>query len=293
MKDGFVIDRIRRDSQYDMPDRHIHSEYELYYLLEGSRYYFIENKKYLIKKGSLVLINRHQLHKTTATDIPFHDRILTEINNGLFSQQVEKIIGVPLDSFFSTHYGVWELDENESQYVENILLSIIDELRKKGKHHNMMAIMKFSELLIFIDRFDRRKAGNFETDLKYTKINEISTYIYGHSSEDISLATLAKQFYINKSYLSRIFKEVTGFTVNEYINTNRILNAQKLLSERSDLNITLIAYSVGYKSITYFERMFMRYTETTPMKYRKKVQLTHQKLRDRRKEEFTYDAEYQ
>ena len=152
-----------------------------------------------------------------------------------------------------------------------------------------MSVMKFAELLIFIDRFDRRKVASFETDLKYTKINEISTYIYGHSHEDITLATLAKQFYINKSYLSRIFKEVTGFTVNEYINTNRILNAQKLLSEHSDLNITQIAYTVGYKSITDFERMFMRYTETTPMKYRKKVQLSHKKLRDRRKEEFLYD----
>jgi AraC-like DNA-binding protein len=291
MKDGFVIDRVRRDSQFDMPDRHIHSEYELYFLLEGSRYYFIENKKYLIKKGSLVLINRHQLHKTTATDLPFHDRILTEINDGVFSEQVERIIGYPLDTFFATHYGVWELNEQESKYVEDILFSIINELREKDKHHNIMSIMRFAELLIFIDRFDRRKAADFETDMKYTKINEISTYIYSHSSEDISLATLAKQFYINKSYLSRIFKEVTGFTVNEYINTNRILNAQKLLSERSDLNITLIAYSVGYNSITYFERMFMRYTETTPMKYRKKVELMHQKLRDRRKEEFTYEAE--
>lgn len=47
-------------------------------------------------------------------------------------------------------------------------------------------------------------------------------YIVEHCTERISLEDLAGRFYINKFYLSRIFKEVTSFTINDYLNVNRI-----------------------------------------------------------------------
>ena len=40
--DGISIDRIRRDAAFSMPRKHLHNEYEIYYLLEGERYYFID-----------------------------------------------------------------------------------------------------------------------------------------------------------------------------------------------------------------------------------------------------------
>ena len=45
--DGFHIDRVVRDYNYSMDIRHIHEEYEIYYLLEGERYYFINQQTYL------------------------------------------------------------------------------------------------------------------------------------------------------------------------------------------------------------------------------------------------------
>ena len=58
---------------------------------------------------------------------------------------------------------------------------------------------------------------------------------------------------MSKSYLSRVFKECTGYTVNEYINVNRIQQARKLLAE-TPLPVSDIASSLGYESVTYFER---------------------------------------
>lgn len=46
--DGFHIDRVVRDYNYSMDIRHIHEEYEIYYLLEGERYYFINQQTYLV-----------------------------------------------------------------------------------------------------------------------------------------------------------------------------------------------------------------------------------------------------
>ena len=58
--DGFHIDRVVRDYNYSMDIRHIHEEYEIYYLLEGERYYFINQQTYLVTPGTLVYIDTHQ-----------------------------------------------------------------------------------------------------------------------------------------------------------------------------------------------------------------------------------------
>ena len=61
--DGISIDRIRRDAAFSMPRKHLHNEYEIYYLLEGERYYFIDRRTCHVTGGSLVFIDRNQILK--------------------------------------------------------------------------------------------------------------------------------------------------------------------------------------------------------------------------------------
>ena len=100
----------------------------------------------------------------------------------------------------------------------------------------------------------------------------MASYIIDHYDDRLSLEMIADHFYVNKCYLSRIFKEVSGFTVNEYINMIRIRRARELLSG-SSMSITEVSESVGYENITYFERVFNQYTQTSPSRYRKQYWL--------------------
>ena len=52
----FFIDRVDRDTGYEMASFHIHHKYEIYYEIEGSRRYFIEDAAYIVNAGSVVLI---------------------------------------------------------------------------------------------------------------------------------------------------------------------------------------------------------------------------------------------
>ena len=75
--DGFHIDRVVRDYNYSMDIRLIHEEYEIYYLLEGERYYFINQQTYLVTPGTLVFIDKEQIHRTgMASAGPHPDRIV-------------------------------------------------------------------------------------------------------------------------------------------------------------------------------------------------------------------------
>lgn len=271
---GLTIDRIVRNYDFDMPHKHVHEEYEIYYLVDGERYYLIENQIYHVKKGTLVFIDRNQIHKTGQYGDSHHERIAIELKEEPFSSFLASTGELVLSDFFRRNQGVLELCPKNQEYVFSLLNGIAAEIHTKDPGYRMMAMTKLARLLFFAQRFwdnNRLNAGttSISTTATHQKVSEVASYITDHYDEACSLDDVARHFYISKSYLSRIFKEITGYTVNEYINVNRILQAQKLLIE-SDMNITEIAACLGYESITYFEKIFRKYTETSPLKYRKR-----------------------
>lgn len=286
MAAGLVIDRVIRDYEFTMPTKHFHNEYEIYYLLEGERYYFIEKETYYVKKGSLVFVNHNQIHKTGFVGKSFHDRILIELKEEPFASFFAMANTLSLSQFFSGYYGVVELNEKDQKKVECLLFGIAKEIQAKSIGYEFMVQQKLAEILLLALRIKQESGhvakGSTATTAKHLKVHEVADFIIKNSKDCSSLDALAKRFFVSKCYLSRIFKEVTGFTVNEYINIHRIQKAQDLLTN-STYNITEISELLGYESITYFEKVFKKYTETTPLKYRKKHTVSNLK-RDRKAE---------
>ena len=245
----------------------------LYYLLSGERYYFIEKQIYYVKKGSLVFIDRNQIHKTVGANTNYHDRILMLISEDEIEPLFRLSNNIDIVSFFSKNFGIIELNEAGQKHVESILFSIICEMKMKHTSYEFLIKTKLVELMIYAIRCKNGENSTLKVEPvkteKYRKISEIAEYITENYQLDISLSDISRDFFISKCYLSRIFKEVTGFTVNEYINIIRVKQAQELL-ENSAYNITEIAELVGYDSITYFEKIFKKYLELSPLKYRKR-----------------------
>lgn len=270
---GIVMERIERDSNFSMMSKHIHNEYEIYYLVSGDRYYFIEKQTYYVKKGSLVLIDRNQIHKTVMANTSYHDRILMMISEEALAAIFKLYDSIDIRSFFANSSGVIDLNEAGQNYVENILAAITTELREKHTSFEFAVKAKLADLIVFAYRCKTGENAAMQAEIihseKYRKINEIAEYITRDYQYNISLADIAQKFFISKSYLSKIYKEVTGFTVNEYINVVRIKKAQQLL-ENTEYSITQIAELIGYDSITYFEKVFKKYIELSPLQYRKK-----------------------
>lgn len=271
---GITVERIERDYSFNMVSKHFHNEYEIYYLLSGERYYFIEKHIHYVKKGSLVFIDRNQIHKTVGANSDYHDRILMLISAEEIMDLFALCNNYDVSSFFSKYAGIIELSEAGQKHVEGILLSIIREMKRKHSNYEFVVKMKLVELMVYAIRCKSGESTTLKAmpvmSEKYKKISEVAEYINDNYQANISLNDVAEDFYMSKSYLSRIFKENTGFTVNEYINITRIKKAQELL-EQSEYNVTEISEMVGYESITYFEKVFKKYLETSPLKYRKKL----------------------
>jgi two-component system response regulator YesN len=102
-------------------------------------------------------------------------------------------------------------------------------------------------------------------------VQEVTDYVYEHFSEtDITLSQVAKKYYLNLSYLSRIFKQEAGLNFVEFLTKVRMEKAFKLLQE-TDLKVYQIAERVGINDAHYFSICFKKYTGMSINAYRKKV----------------------
>lgn len=98
-------------------------------------------------------------------------------------------------------------------------------------------------------------------------INQVCEYVLLNVDSQISLGVVADNMFMNKTYISELFKQKTGIGFVEYLKTVKMIRAKRLLKDGS-LKIYEIAERLGYKDIEYFSRQFKKYCKVTPGEYR-------------------------
>lgn len=98
----------------------------------------------------------------------------------------------------------------------------------------------------------------------HPRVPEVLTFLSKHFKEPISIQEVADRLAIDRSYLSRIFKESMGVSIKEFLNRLRICYAADLL-HTTDTLIEDIGYECGFNSHDVFVRCFKRVYHTTPM----------------------------
>jgi two-component system, response regulator YesN len=88
-----------------------------------------------------------------------------------------------------------------------------------------------------------------------------------YAENGLTVAEIAKEVYLTDTYVSLLFKQETGQTVNEYLTQIRIEKAKLLLQDPRN-KFYDICYAVGYADPSYFSKLFKRITGQTPSAYR-------------------------
>ena len=87
------------------------------------------------------------------------------------------------------------------------------------------------------------------------------------SDENFGIAELCKILKISRAQLHRKLKKLTGQSTSHYIRSLRLDIAKGLL-EKTQLNVSEIAFSVGFSNVTYFSRVFKNEFGFTPKEVR-------------------------
>lgn len=99
-------------------------------------------------------------------------------------------------------------------------------------------------------------------------IRTLKKYIDEHLDHELSRKELANSVFLSESYISHIWRSVTGSSLKDYITTMKIEQAKKMLRE-TGYSISQIALMLGYTHFAYFSSTFKKKTGFTPAEYRK------------------------
>jgi two-component system, response regulator YesN len=98
----------------------------------------------------------------------------------------------------------------------------------------------------------------FHDNMKHKQaVDFMIRYIHDNYASELTIEELARQVYISKSYLNKIFKKYTSVTFNTYVTQVRMDRAYKLLMERKHL-VYEVSEMVGYTNIPYFTSLFKK-----------------------------------
>ena len=261
MARDFSITRVKKTKPWSMQKYHYHDLIELYYLFSGARYYFIENESYYINEGDLVTVAPYDIHATAAAAKGDYDRVCIMFRKEFLDGVSEEVFG-KVFSFLDTGSRVVEFSLKERAEIELLIEGLLTE--------SDSALIKSSllRLLLLLGKKEEKKTGAASgLSERALLVSRVSAAISSRFQERLSLSSLAKEFFVSESYLSRSFSRTTGIPLVEYVNAVRVKEAQRLLLSTAR-SVADIAEAVGYSSTTHFDRVFRRYTRRRPLEFR-------------------------
>lgn len=152
----------------------------------------------------------------------------------------------------------------------NILNSFWDNIESERQKKNNIY---FSDILSFLFKSGKKEDDDIETEHIGVKEDsnwrcaDIEEYIRDNFVDfSLNVNKILSVFNVSSSWLSKNFRNSTGFTVLEYINYCRLEKSKELLA--TNMTISQVAYMSGFSSDVIFYRMFKKHEKMTPSRYR-------------------------
>lgn len=248
---------------------HYHkSEYEIYYLVTGEKHFYVGDKIYQLRSGDVMFIPPLTVHRSVCpADGILSNRVVCLFNQDFIAPAMEFADSDTISRFMEGGPQKISLSTVGRSRFEILLRSLNEEISHEEGDYLCMCRMYVLQLCIYLLRFGISDVSYEKKSRSEVNMELVRSYIDSNFNKELSLHSLASRFYMNSSALSRSFKNATGQTVVGYINQKRIEKAKELLEERN-CSIGLMADKLGFRTTTYFERMFKQTTGMTPTQYK-------------------------
>lgn len=260
-----------------------HSTYEIYFFEEGQCNYTIQNRIYNLEPGDIILLDGLTLHKSHTTSPDTYKRSIIHFNKA-WVEDILPMLGIPnlLEPFQKLNNCILRTKFDSSgqfisekiKWIARQLETIEQEFKNTAKINLLLETelkLEFLQLLLHIYKLS--KCEDLRIMQKRTEkkrhVDNITAWINRHYAEKVTLERIAKELNLNKYYVSHVFKEVTGYTVMQYLMERRLMQVKFLLEMRPEQSLEEIFTSTGFDSGAHFSRFFKEKMGMTPTNYRK------------------------
>ena len=232
-------------------DPAVRNFYLIHYVYKGQGELHINSKTYRIHAGQFFLIYPKQMAYYKADEKnPWMYRWIEF--DGSFSEQLLTVAGFSRDNHVL----------NDESDVGTLLKNIID-----------LGWTDFETIMghfwFFLSALTKGKRVKNDENIAETYISNAKKYIKSNLHKKITVTEIAQFLNIDRSHLSRIFKNICNISTQQYILSLKMEMASQSL-KKSSMSIKEVANSVGYDNQMEFSKVFKKHFHVTPTQWREK-----------------------
>lgn len=195
-------------------------------------------------------------------------------------------------SIYSSHGFQPILNRTDHPQVYELVLSVIRELEEQKPSYQLSAkglLLSLYIELLRIETLEKNEDDNSDTGAAETApsqeedkdnalvIAPALDYIEENYSSQFSIEYLADLCHWSPTHFRRVFHDIMGTSPLDFVNNTRITKACNLLRSTED-SILNISETVGFHSVSSFNRYFIKIMQMSPRDYRKQMQKSDKRM---------------
>lgn len=233
---------------------HMHSQYEIFFFLQGDVDYFVGNSFYRLHKNDLLIIPPTVYHYPKFLSSNLYHRIWINFTKAHLSKDLQTKIAdlntyykVPADNIIIDLYkqAVLSMDRYEKQDIQSSLIHYLNLILTE---------------ITYLDK----TISNDTTQNILPLLKEILAFIDKHLNLPLNLNFIANEFSISQTWLTHFFKKHMKISVMQYITYKKILQAQQYI-ENGDAP-TIVANQMGFENYATFYNQYKKVLGKSPTK---------------------------
>ena len=261
MKYFFDIE-LNEDYAFQMSQFHFHDAYEVTVVLEGKGEISVGSHTYTMEKGAVMVLDNAEIHRSKVEENSVYRRYVMK-----FPLEYITALSTPQTDLLKTFQAKTPcILLNESQ------LEVVEKLCEKASAggteygNDLRCQAAFIEIMIYLNQL----VGTIPAAEPYhsknvDRVTPIMEYIAKNADKNITLDTIAGEFFITKQHLCYIFKKTTGLGINQYLIAQRLIRACALL--RQGKSVQMAGEEAGFRNNSHFIRTFKKVLGVSPGKY--------------------------
>jgi AraC-like DNA-binding protein len=147
----------------------------------------------------------------------------------------------------------------------------LKKLQYMDRFHQFMELMSIFQFLAVSDEFEDLEVRpiSSQTILKQQeRMHRIHQFVEMNFQKPIDTQQIADEVNLTLPAFCRYFKKSTKLTYTDFVNQYRVQYAKKLLIQ--DKNVTETCFECGFESLSYFNRIFKKFTGVSPSAFKRR-----------------------
>lgn len=249
---------------------HWHEHLEFLFVESGEAIFECGSTPINAKPGDLIVVNSNELHYGVSVTSKLVYYVLIADISLLHSGSLDAAETKFIAPITQNRILLRNLIRGDQKTI-SCMHDLIDELQRRDFGYEL-AIK--SELYRLMTLLLRGHVATVLTKDEYAermknveRFEPVFRYIAEHYMDELSVDLLCGIAGLSRYHFSRLFKELTGRTVTEYITAARLDKADHLL-RNTPLTVTEVAAASGFNDIYYFSRTFKKHKKVSPSQLR-------------------------